>query len=169
MHTFGWTKIWTLIKTKWNRKWKIPHLVLERRTLCFSSYKNGKLKVNLWWVGARERKKKAFFVPFILSEGNFFNIHVLVQCIMYWTHFQNMHTFTKKHFFMQFYCLFLKSSKAFSVSLIENCFTEMKPPLLLPAISEYVFSKAFHFLLYFHQPNMLEHPKWIMPLLLEKS
>ena len=82
------------IKTKRNRKWKIPHTVLERRTLCFSSYKNSKLKVKLWWVGARERKKRAFFVPFILSEGNFFNICVLSQCIVYWIHFQNIHTFT---------------------------------------------------------------------------
>ena len=30
-----------------------------------------------------ERKKKTFFVPFILSEGNSFNICVLYQCIMY--------------------------------------------------------------------------------------
>ena len=27
-------------------------------TLCFSSYKNCKLKVKLWWVGARKRKKR---------------------------------------------------------------------------------------------------------------
>ena len=33
--------------TKPNRKWKIIHTVLERRTLCFSSYKNRKLKVEL--------------------------------------------------------------------------------------------------------------------------
>ena len=83
----------TLIKVKRNRKWKITHIVLERRTLCFSSYKNRKLKVKLWWVGARKRKKRAFFVPFILSEGNFFNICVLSQCIVYWIHFQNIHTF----------------------------------------------------------------------------
>ena len=31
-----------------------------------------KLKVKFWWVVARERKKRAFFVTFILSEGNFF-------------------------------------------------------------------------------------------------
>ena len=41
------------------------------RETCFSSYKNCKLKVKLWWVGARERKKRAFFVSFILSEENF--------------------------------------------------------------------------------------------------
>ena len=34
-----------------------------------SSYKNRKLKVKLWWAGARKRKKKAFFVPFILFKG----------------------------------------------------------------------------------------------------
>ena len=36
-----------LIKTKRNQNWKIPHTVLETRTLCFSSYKNCKLKVKL--------------------------------------------------------------------------------------------------------------------------
>ena len=59
---------------------------LERRTLCFSSYKNRKLKVKLWWVGARERKKRAFFVPFILLEGKFLEIYILSQCIVYWIH-----------------------------------------------------------------------------------
>ena len=82
---------------KWsNWKWKIPNLVLRRRTLCFSSYKNRKLKVKLWWAGAREWKKRAFFVMFILSEGNFCNICVLSQCIVYWMHFQKIHTFTYK-------------------------------------------------------------------------
>ena len=37
----------TLIKSKRNRKWKIPHTVLERQNLRFSSYKNRKLKVKL--------------------------------------------------------------------------------------------------------------------------
>ena len=40
------------------------------------------------------KKKEGIFVPFILSEGNFFNICALSQCIVYWTHFQNIHTFT---------------------------------------------------------------------------
>ena len=39
---------------------EIPHTVLERQTLCFSSYKSRKVKIKLWWVGARERKKRAF-------------------------------------------------------------------------------------------------------------
>ena len=68
--------------------------VLERRTLCFSSCKNRKLKVKLWWIRARERKKRTFFLSFILSKGNFFKICVLSQCILYWIQFQNIHTFT---------------------------------------------------------------------------
>ena len=57
---------------KRNQKWEIPNTTLGRRTLCFSSYKNRKLKVKLR-VGARERKKRAFFVFFILSEQIFFD------------------------------------------------------------------------------------------------
>ena len=78
---------------KWNWKWKIPHIVLERRNLFFNSRKNRKLKVKLWWVGARERQKRAFLYRFFLPKGNFFKICFLSQCIVYWTCFQNIHTF----------------------------------------------------------------------------
>ena len=61
-------------KTKWNQKWKIPHTPLQRWTLSFSSYKNHKLKVKLWWVWVCTIKKRAFFVPSILSKGNLFKI-----------------------------------------------------------------------------------------------
>ena len=44
---------------------------LERQALCLSSYKNHKSKVKLWWAGACKRKKRAFFVSFMLSEGIF--------------------------------------------------------------------------------------------------
>ena len=83
-----------MIKTKRNRKWIIAHTGLDRRILPFSSYKDCKLNVKLWWLGARERKNRTFLVLFILSVGNFFNICVLSQCIVYWIHFQNIHTFT---------------------------------------------------------------------------
>ena len=79
---------------KWNWKYRIPHTVLKRQTLCFSSYKNHKLKVKLWWVGAHERRTRAFFVLFILSKENLFNICVLSECIVYWIHFQNIYIFT---------------------------------------------------------------------------
>ena len=44
-------------------------------------------------LGSR-KKKEGFFVPFILSKGIFFNIGVLSQCIVYWIHFEIIHTFT---------------------------------------------------------------------------
>ena len=72
--------------------------VLKSKSPCilmkFSSYKNRKLKVKVWWVWTRERKKRAFLVPFILEV--FFNICVLSQCIVYWIHLQNIYTFTYK-------------------------------------------------------------------------
>ena len=76
IHAFCWTKIKTLIKTKRNRKWKIPHTVLERRALCFNPCKNRKLIVKLWWVRARKRKKRAFLYRlfWILSEYTYFYI-----------------------------------------------------------------------------------------------
>ena len=59
------------------------------------------------------KKKEGIFLPFILSEGNLFKICVLSQYIVYWIHFQNIHTFTyKKAFLLALLCLFL------SVSLI---------------------------------------------------
>ena len=73
-----------------NWKLKISHTLLERRTLHCSSYKNCKLKVKLWWVGAHERKKNTFFVAFILSKGNFFYICVFSQFIVYWMNYQNI-------------------------------------------------------------------------------
>ena len=48
----------------------------------------------------RKDKTRAFSVPFILSKGKSCvilskgKICVLSQCIVYWIHFQNMHTFT---------------------------------------------------------------------------
>ena len=62
--------------------------------MCFSSYINSKLKLKLWWAGARKRKESAFFVTFIFFEGDFFNIWVLSQCVVYLINFQNIYNFT---------------------------------------------------------------------------
>ena len=107
--------MWTFMKTKRNRKWKILQAVLERQTLCFSSFNNCKL----WCVGTRKRKKREFFVPFIFPKGSFFNICVLSQRIVYWTHYQNIHLFKyQRALLFTLYTLFLKSLRAFSVSSI---------------------------------------------------
>ena len=98
-----------------------PTHSLERRTLCFSSDKNHKLKVKLWLVGARERKKRAFFVPFILSEGFFFYHLCFLSMNSISNTIQNIHRFTyKKTLLHTLFCSFLKSSKAFSVSLSQK-------------------------------------------------
>ena len=102
----------------------MPHTVLERRALCFSSLKHRKLKVKLWWVGARQRKK-VYFVPFINSKRNFFNICVLAQCIVYWIHFQNIYVYIYIYIYIYIIlhinnftisCLLSKLPKALSVS-----------------------------------------------------
>ena len=67
-----------------DRKWKIPHPDLERQTLCFSSYKNHKLKVKLQSVG---------FCTIYFVRRKFFNIFVLFQCIVYEIQFQNINNF----------------------------------------------------------------------------
>ena len=123
----------------------------HRRTLCFSSYDNRKLKLKLWWVGARERKKRAFFILLILSEAIFFNIFVLSQCIVYWIHFQNIHTCSyQKPLLYTLFCLFLKLPQAFSVSSSTVSFLKYFG-LMMPAIvwiklkisKEYSQSKLF--------------------------
>ena len=118
VHAFCWIKIETLTNTKRNPKWKIPHKVLEWQTLCFSSYKNRKLKLKLWWVGAHERKKGHFLYRLFCPKEFFFNICVLSQSIVYWLHFHNIHTFTyEKILLFILFCSFFKLSKAFSLPL----------------------------------------------------
>ena len=56
-------------KTKRKRKWKISHTVLERRTFCFSSYKNRKLIVKLWELAlAKEKRGHFLYRLFCLKE-----------------------------------------------------------------------------------------------------
>ena len=47
-------------KNETESKMKNPHTLLERWVWCFRLYKNRELKVKLWWVGARKRRKSAF-------------------------------------------------------------------------------------------------------------
>ena len=73
------------IKTKSNWKCKIVHIVSERWTLCFSTYKNRKLKVKLWWFGARKRKK-GHILYYLLCPKEFFRhflFYLNVCCIEY--------------------------------------------------------------------------------------
>ena len=76
---------------------------------------------------------RAFFVPLILPEGIFFKkivFYLNVQC--------NKYTFRiyilvhiKKHYFIHFCCLFLKSLKAVSASLIYVSIDYSQQPFLV--------------------------------------
>ena len=70
------------------------------------------------------KKKKDIFCTVYFVGRNFFLTYVFyfnAQCIMYWTYFQIIHIFTyQKHYFVHYFVLFLKSSTAFSVSLIKS-------------------------------------------------
>ena len=50
--------------------------------MCFSLRKNHELNVKLGWAGARERKIKAFYVTFILSEGIFWTFFISMYCVL---------------------------------------------------------------------------------------
>ena len=125
VHAFCWTKNINFNKKETESKMEKSTHIFGWRTLYFSSYKNRKLKVKLWWDRACERKNRAIFVPFILSEENFVKICILSQCIVYWTHFQNIHTFTYQKTLLKHFCyLILKSLKAFSVFLSITFFAD---------------------------------------------
>ena len=93
--------------------------IMENSTYSFretnmwlSSYKSRKLKVKLWWIGARERKQiYAFFLRFVF----FFNVLGIEYTFRKYIILKN-----KKYYFMHFCCLILKSLKAFSMSLSAN-------------------------------------------------
>ena len=101
-------------KNKRESKMENPIHGSERWTLWFCSNKNRKLKGKLWWVGARERKKRASFVPFILSGGNFFNI---CACVLNTLSEYTYYYISKNITLYTFFCLFSKSSKAFQCVL----------------------------------------------------
>ena len=113
-----WNKKKTLIKTKRNRKWNISHTILEKLTLSLSSYKNRKLKVKLRCVEVCKIIKTSFLHRLFCPMGIFltFLFQLPVQCIEC-TFRIYIFLHIKKHYVIHFCCLFLKSSKAFSVSL----------------------------------------------------
>ena len=81
-------------KNETESKMENPTQRFKREEACTSAHTRIQNLKKLWWAEARRRKKRASFEPFILLEGHFFYICVLYQCIVYWIHFQNIHTFT---------------------------------------------------------------------------
>ena len=93
-----------------NRKWKIAHTILERQILRFSSQKDRESKVKRWWVGTRKRKEEFVFSTVYFVQSNFLLCFISIYSVF------NIDI----HFYIlqgNTFCLFLKSSNAFSLSL----------------------------------------------------
>ena len=89
----------------------VLHLIWESQT---------KSKTVMSW-SSWMKKRVHFLYSLFCPNEIFFNICVLSQCIVYWIHFQNIHSFTyQKTSFYTLLGLFLKWSKAFSVSLYQT-------------------------------------------------
>ena len=58
-----------------------------------------------------------FSVQFVLLEGIFLNLFYLISSVLHYAFKIQILLHMKKHHFIHFCCLFLKSSKSFSVSL----------------------------------------------------
>ena len=106
-------------KDETESKMENPTYAFRETNLCASTH--SKLKVKFCWVGARERKKSAFFVTFILlTEMFLILVYYLNIAIVYWTNLQNIYTFTyRKTVLYTLFCLFLKLLRAFDILLKE--------------------------------------------------
>ena len=69
-------------------------------------------------VGARKRNKRAFFCTVYFVRRNFFNIcFITVYIVLHYAFKIQIFLLKKKHYFIHFCSLFLKSSKVLSLSL----------------------------------------------------
>ena len=104
-----------MIKTKWKRKWKIPHTLLKRKTLepiWQSQIRNSTLMSWNW-----RKKERVGFLTIILSEGFFYYfgfilVHTVLNKLSEYIYF-----YISKNIISNNFCLFLKLSKAFSAFL----------------------------------------------------
>ena len=80
--------------------------VSQRQTLCFSLYENCKLKVKLWWVGACERKRRAFFALFLCPNEIFYYLCFISIYCVFCTFRMYILLHTKTHYFITFLLVF---------------------------------------------------------------
>ena len=108
-------------KNKTESKMKNRTHILERQTLGFSSYKNRKLKVKLWWVGARARKRGHFLLRWFCLKEIFVTFFVISLYSV--SRSEYTYSYLSKNITLYTYCLFLKLSKVFNVFLKDNLTT----------------------------------------------
>ena len=77
--------------------------------------------------------------------------YVLSQCIVYWTHFQNIHTFIyQKTLLLTLFYLFWKLMKAFTVSLRTNIILHhIKKHYFILIVNQSQSIKTIYFQIYF--------------------
>ena len=93
--------------------------IVKVRDSGYSRQRMSTVKLKLWQIGVRERKKRAFFVPLILSKGNFLTFAFYLKCVEY-TFRKYILLHIKKYYFIHFCRLFLKPWKTFSVSFSKH-------------------------------------------------
>ena len=127
-----------------NGKWKIPRTILGRRGLCFSSYKNHKLKEKK----LKLKEKRDIFCTVHFAQREFFqDLCFISMCSVSYTLSEYRYFYmSKKHYFVHFCCLFLKSLKAFSVSL-DRVFTQEIEPCKKCGIASFSIQSAFEMML----------------------
>ena len=86
---------------------KILQIASDRWTLCFSWYKNRKLKIKLLWVGACKRKKSKFLYRLFCPKETFLttcfiSIYSVLTTLLEYTYFYIL----KKHYFIYFLLAF---------------------------------------------------------------
>ena len=88
--------------------------------MCLANlYKNHNLKVKLWCVGARRKKKSGFFVSFNLSKGSFFLTFVFISMYSKLNKLSEyIYFYISKNITSYTFLLVFKLSKASSVALI---------------------------------------------------
>ena len=70
-------------KNKTKSKMENPTQSFRETNLVLQLIYESEIKSKTVMSWSSRKKKRAFFVPFILSEGSFFKIYVLSQCIAY--------------------------------------------------------------------------------------
>ena len=104
---------------KRNRKWKIPHMVLERRALCLSSYKNRKLKVKQISWSSRKKKEGIFCTAYFVRRKFFLHLCFMSMYSVLNTLSKYTYSYISKTLIHALFCLFLKTVESLQCILNE--------------------------------------------------
>ena len=105
-------------KNETESKTKNPTHSCRETNLVLKLIQESQIKINCDELELAQEKRGHILYHLFCPKEIFFNICVLPQCIVCQIHFQNVYTFTYQKALLQTrLCLFLKSTKTFSLSL----------------------------------------------------